>query len=116
MTLYELNKAGYNSLPDMTEEAMKSAVDTLVQFLTTFDSNYYMLLNNEEHYYTLFTYKDKHDYYQMAREIISAAECLGSFKAIERNSDIVEFWIKDPDLDETKMYVLFNYEMGVIKV
>ena len=114
MTLYELNQAGYASLPNMTKTEIQKAKDSLLQYLTTFDSNTYMLLNNESHYYTIFMYKSRHDYLKMVNEIFSLVLELGDLKGIERNGSYVEFWItKD---SECKMYMLFDYERGVIRV
>ena len=114
MTLYELNQAGYNSLPAMTEQELNKAKEEILQYLTTFDGDYYVLLSNEKRYYTLFTYTEKHKYYNMANEILSIASELGELKAIERNGDIIEFWVSSGD--NCNMYALLSYDQGVIKV
>lgn len=115
MTLYELNQAGYTSLPPLSDEGWGTARAALLQYLTTFESNYYMLLNNELHYYTIFTWESKvHDCFTLADEIISIAKALGKVKAIERNGETVEFWIETDG--ECNMYVLFDYERGVVAV
>lgn len=114
MTLYELNQAGYNSLPTMTEEELNKAKDAILQYLTTFDGEYYVLLSNEKRYYTLFTYAWRRNYFDMANEILSIASELGEIKAIERDGDMMEFWISSDG--NCNMYALLNYDQGVIKV
>ena len=114
MNLYEFNQAGYRSLPTMTDKQLEQAKNVIIQYLTTFDGEYYMLLNNENRYYTLFTYNKNHKYFSMTQEILSIASELGELKAVERNGNVVEFWISDND--NCHMYVLLSYDQGVIKV
>lgn len=73
-----------------------------------------MLLNNESRYYTIFTYRSKHDYHKMADKIISIAKELGDIKSIERNGKATEFWIMDEG--ECKLFMLFDYSQGVITI
>lgn len=118
MTVYELNQAGYASLPKMTKAELEDAVDTLVNFLKDNDSNYYVMINNEINYYTLYTYSgNTHNYENMAREMIDVAKTLGKIKAIEKpdNNTYVEFWILCED-NICRMYPMFNYEKGVIEI
>lgn len=114
MKLYELNQAGYASLPDLTDEEILKSKDTLLQFLTTFDSDVYMLLNNESHYYTVFMYNSDHNYIRMAYEILDIAKEIGNIKAIERNGSVVEFWIMYEG--ECRMFAFFDYDRGVVRV
>lgn len=118
MNVYDLNKAGYTSLPNLSEDELDAALDIIVQYLTTFDSNYYMLLNHDNRYFTLFTYKDfnNHDYYKMAQEIMDIAKGLGSIKSIERNGGLIEFWIMGALDEDCKMYAFFDYAIGVVDV
>lgn len=129
MTLYEMNQIGYASLPKMAKsevETMKSKVsDWLTEILHTYDSEtniYFMLLNNESHYYTIFnwralTIKDGGDSEDLIREIFSIIKGLGTLKSIEPTEagDAWEFWITGQDT-VTRMYLLFDYTRGVIEV
>lgn len=115
MNLYEFNQNVYASLPPLDKDGLKKAEKNLIQYLTTFDSNYYMLLNNESRYYTLFTYKNKiHDYHTMASEILSIVKGIGTVKGIERNGPVIEFWIMHEE--QCKIFMLFDYERGVVRV
>lgn len=114
MTLYELNQAGYASLPKMTKAELDIAKENIITFLKSHNSQYYMMLNHDNKYFTLFVYENNIDVEKMAREIISVSRSLGEIKSIEVNGDIIEIWI----LYEGKcdMYALFDYAKGVIQV
>lgn len=58
MTLYELNQAGYASLPKMTKAELDTAKEDIITFLRSHDSQYYMMLNHDNKYFTLFVYED----------------------------------------------------------
>ena len=114
MTLYELNQAGYASLPKMTKAELEKAKRNIITFLDSNNSRYYMMLNHDNKYFTLFTYENDVNKNKMASEIISVSKTLGEIKAIEINGDIIEIWI----LYEGKcdMYAFFDYAKGVIQV
>lgn len=114
MTLYELNQAGYASLPKMTKAELKKAKEDIVNFLESHSSNYYMMLNHDNNYYTLFTYKNDRNVNALTEEVISIAKSLGELKSIEVNGDMLEIWILYNN--KCDMYALFNYEKGVIQV
>lgn len=73
-----------------------------------------MLLNNESRYYTVFTYQSEQNQSKMISEIISIAKELGEIKAIEVNEDHLEFWIMSDKI--CRMYVLLDYQKGVVEV
>lgn len=117
MTLYELNQAGYAALPKMTKAELEQAEEKIVNYLKSNDSKYYMMINNEINYYTLYTYNSLHDYEKMAKEMIDVAKTLGSIKGIELSDseEYIEFWILDKK-DMCRAYLMFNYEAGVIEI
>lgn len=117
MTMYEFNQIGYSSLPVMTEEELHNAEATIKNFLSDHSSKYYMMLNNEKHYYTIYTFTDNYRFADMATEIVNIATTLGDVKAIEVSEDgnAVEFWITDIER-ECIVYYLFDYALGVIEV
>lgn len=114
MTLYELNQAGYASLPKMTKAELEKAKGNIITFLDSNDSRYYMMLNHDNKYFTLFTYENDANKNKMASEIISVSKTLGEIKAIEINGNIVEIWILHGE--KCDMYVFFDYTKGVIQV
>lgn len=75
-----------------------------------------MLLNNDLHYYTLFKYIDLKIPERMANEILDIILHLGNLKAVERDNDHIEFWIKNNRDEKCDMYMLFNYDRGVVEV
>lgn len=114
MTLYELNQAGYASLPKMTKAELEKAKGNIITFLDSSDSRYYMMLNHDNKYFTLFTYENDVNKNKMASEIISVSKTLGEIKAIEINGNIVEIWILHGE--KCDMYAFFDYTKGVIQV
>jgi len=128
VTLYEMNQAGYASLPKMAKSAISAAEDKVADWIQASLSEhggeniYFMLLNNDLHYYTLFNWRalspkegggDSED---VVREIFSIVKSLGTLKAIEKNNnDAWEFWITKPNAT-TDAYYLFDYTKGVIEV
>ena len=65
MTLYEMNQIAYNKLPKMPKTEIRRATEKLEQFLTKHDSKYYMMLNVDGRYYTVYTYNQEHDVKKM---------------------------------------------------
>ena len=83
MTLYELNQAGYASLPEMTDsqkEEAKQAIARYVNYYGTHAIEYFMLLNNDLHYYTVFSWISD-DFNKLVDEVMSIAEDLGQIKS-----------------------------------
>ena len=124
MNLYELNQAGYSSLPKMSKSQIDVAKDKIAEWLIdyahTSQNSYFMLLNNRgtTHYYTLFNWKSGSDNscINVANEIVDVAKSLGTLKSIELNdNDAWEFWITLPNTS-TEVYFLFNYDQGVIEL
>lgn len=128
MTLYEMNQAGYTSLPKMAKSAISAAKDKVAEWIQANLSEhggeniYFMLLNNDLRYYTLFNWRalspregggDSED---VVRAIFSIVKDLGTLKSIELNSNGAwEFWITAPNAT-TNAYYLFDYTQGVIEV
>ena len=115
MTLYEMNQIAYNKLPKMPKAEIRRATEKLEQFLTEHDSKYYMMLNVDGRYYTVYTYNQEHDIKKMAFEMIDVAKRTGITASLDEvENDMVEFWIQQ---DKTcSMYAMFDYTQGVIEV
>lgn len=114
MTLYEINQAAYSNLSKMTKADVQKAAEKLEEFLTKHDAKYYLMLNVEGRYYTMYTYNQEHDVKKMAYEMIDVAKTLGFLKGIQVEKDMVEFWIQNGKTCE--MYAMFDYTKGVIEV
>ncbi len=114
MTLYEMNQMAYGKLSKMTKAEIEKATEQLEQFLTKHDSKYYMMLNVDGRYYTVYTYNQEHDVKKMAYEMIDVAKTLGILKGIQVEEDMVEFWVQQDKA--CSMYAMFDYTRGVIEV
>jgi uncharacterized membrane protein YjdF len=116
MTIYEVNKASYAKLPVLDKEGLDYAVKLLSNYITKSENQYYMILNHDIHYYTIYNWKDcliK----QLAKDVLALMSSLGSLKAVELSKDgsMVEFWIIDIT-GECNMYAFFGYDKGVIEI
>lgn len=118
MTLYELNKAGYLSLPTLNELELYSYQQKVLEFINDKKAKYFMLLNHDIRYFTLFSHinEDKDNKY-VAKEVMDIARSLGDIKSIELSNDTnaIEFWIVDYT-GECNLYIFFNYDQGVIEI
>lgn len=114
MNLYEFNRAGYNSLPNMKDSDIESKKEEILNHWCG-NGYYFMLVCNELHYYTLFT--NFHENSLTANnldEIFFEIDLLGDLKGIEIQDTMIEFWISKNN--ECHMYAFFNYDRGVIEL
>ena len=117
INLYEFNQMGYNSLPNYDEEDFNYAEQLIRNFLNKYPSKYYLLLNNDLHYYTFFV-KNGIVITDPVKEILSIVKELGNVKSIEiaNSGDAIEFWINTLTDKECHMFLLFDYALGVIEI
>lgn len=117
MKLYEFNQLSYAGLPSLSsEKELKDARNYIKNYLKENPSIYYLMLNNDKRYYTLYTFVDGYKFDEMAKEILEIALELGEIKSIEKNENtgVLEFWIMYEE--ECHMFVLFDYSRGVVEV
>lgn len=114
-TLYEMNQ----SLVDQEKELSRSKIRELTDKLFLWFANqmnkrsYYMLLNNDEHDYTVFVLTDRAR--TAAEECIGCLTDRGGLVSGEMLQDgNWEFWIHTPD-GRSLVYYLFNYTQAVIE-
>lgn len=116
MNTYELNKIAYAKLPVLTQASPERgvALQILAKFIQEHNNKYFMFLNNDVHYYTIFNIQDTFE-----ESIYSALDdcmrAIGDLISIELNeqTDACECWFKVGD--EALMYVFFVYDLGVIE-
>lgn len=115
MNIYEVNKGLYLNVPPMEEGPIKNVI---LDFLEDHCSCYYLMLNHDIHYYTLF---HTHDYSAenmdvMTNEIYSIIAELGPVVDIINNQEtaMLEIWIKYDG--QPMMFGLFDYTRGVVEV
>lgn len=116
MTLYEMNQQAYKALSNMIDKDINKNTKDLADLINKSTNNFFMMVCNELHYYTLFTWRNRknHKPYNLAKEIIDVSKTLGNLKAIEISDDHAEIWIENND--ECNMYMFFQYDAGVIEV
>lgn len=123
VSMYDFNRANMGKLPLLDEEGIEGAKNVVRKFLTRQTENfYYMLLNHENRYFTLFefTHNIKSDdrINTMADDVIECMLNCG-FGIIDINEDEIgmalEVWVKDVETEVVHMYLLFPYDFGVIK-
>lgn len=123
VSMYDFNRANMGKLPLLDEEGIEGAKNVVRKFLTRQTENfYYMLLNHENRYFTLFefTHNIKSDdrINTMADDVIECMLNCG-FGIIDINEDEIgmalEVWVKDIETEAVHMYLLFPYDFGVIK-
>ena len=123
VSMYDFNRANMGKLPLLDEEGIEGAKNVVRKFLTRQTENfYYMLLNHENRYFTLFefTHNIKSDdrINTMADDVIECMLNCG-FGIIDINEDEIgmalEDWVKDIETEAVHMYLLFPYDFGVIK-
>lgn len=113
MKLYELNQAAYAKLPTIT--STESVHQKVVSFLERNPGKYYMLLNKDKRYYTVYVNKSR-DNNKLTEDLLDLAmhDMHGELKEIEDSEDHLEFWIANGDIAD--MYIFFKYDDGVIEV
>lgn len=118
MTIYEMNQASYGKLPTMNDEEIAAARKLLLDYLNQHRGNYYMLLNHETSYFTLFHQESPQFRHLTADNVLAILRELGEVKSIEYTNDqmAIECWVSylgDPE--DTHMYLLFDYSRGVVE-
>lgn len=115
MTLYEVNQQAYEQLPKITKAELESASKKMTEFFYQANSKYYMMLNHDKKYYTVFNTAKAQFFWEISNEVIDVAKSLGQIKGIEvTEQGMIEIWISNSG--ECNMYALFPYDKGVIEI
>lgn len=131
VSLYQLNRQLVAQMPDMTEEQLLFARESVKDWLAHNTDNYYMLLNNDLHYYTLFhcksTYADEETYNGFWAELMDVFHSMGRgihpqnghLKIVEVDTNgMVACWATWDDGEDNlpHCFYLFPYGQGVVEV
>ena len=120
MTLFELNQANYAQLPSKTQDQLEKSIPYIVSFLDKSKSKYYLMLEREQRYFTVFAFpKGNYNPGALAHEIIDLISHLGEVKSIEEDAagaGMLEIWLIPHGEKECRMYGLFDYSEGVIEI
>lgn len=117
VSLYDVNKMAMPNLPDLTDEQINEAKHMITQFIGP-KTQFWMLLNNEKHYYTVFWVKHENNLLLINKiedEVVDCLKEIGTIKSIEKvDENTIEAWVIDKDDLEAYAYYLFNYDKGVV--
>lgn len=118
MSLYEINQSIISQLPPYNADQ----ICELMSKISNWDAEnntrvkYYMLLNNDKHYYTIFHYDDNFncaDFRSLGQGVLILLQEMGySIISDEILNDHCEIWVKNSQ--ETVVYLLFPYDQGVV--
>ena len=112
MTTYDINKQIYEKREALDDYALTCGEAVLAKYIKETDAEFYMLLNHEFRYFTLF--ETKHDdLIPAAREVLNVLAYFDDVKAIERVENGVEIWATYEG--QIGMFLFFEYDKGVIK-
>ena len=120
MTVYELNQGLMAQAPDYSDENRENAAVSIGKFHEKFKNKHYMLLSQENKYYTLFQIKNHPDLF--GSEVVETLRALGGIKSIEVEENAVGAWVEVLDAGSPVMkvlptyFLLFPYDRGVIQV
>lgn len=113
LSLYEINQQVISQLPSPTEEEKGKMFETIKDYIykTCRMNKYFMLLNNELRYYTIFeraitAYEDF---------ILCLKDCLasvGDIKTIEEENGAIGIWITTSEY--CHCLYLFPYDEGIV--
>ena len=117
-TEYELMKTAVLQLPTYNQAQLEQAKNEIIKFKENNPSDYYMMLNRDYNYYTLFQY-DKNNHKKEDKFEQAVLECImsqGEVKSISypKGDMKLEYWVKT-DTDECSVGYIFDYTEGVVK-
>lgn len=114
MNLYDINKGFYADVPAIKD--IDNIRKTIRGYLQAHPSKYYLLLNNELHYYTFYTFSAAYRFKAMAVDIADLISELGEIVdlVVDDDSGMLEIWIRSGE--DVNMYGLFDYARGVIEI
>jgi hypothetical protein len=122
INMYAFNRANMGKLPILTKKGLEGAKQVVVNFVNEKLAQYYMLLNHDNRYFTLFNFNSNvtndAKVSLMGNDVV---ECMQNcnFGIIDiskdESGDALEVWVKDLETEVVYMYLLFPYDFGVIE-
>ena len=120
LSLFEYNRQLMEQLPAMSDEALYNAGDIINQYWIKTHNEFYMILNNAKHYYTIFTDVQTsfttNEFSTLGDAVLTCCKEMGTIKAIDLNeeTDAIEIWITTEE--DTDCYILFPYNNGIVTI
>lgn len=114
---YELMKTAVLQMSDYNLAQIEQAKNEIIKFREKNPAQYYMMLNRDYNYYTLFNY-DKTNNIPEDKFEEAVMDCIlnqGSIKNIgfEKGTNKLEYWVKT-DENNCSVGYLFPYDEGVV--
>ena len=118
MKIIDMNAQLIAQLPALTHEELCDKMDDIIDFSDRTHGRYFMLLNNDLRYYTIFTKRRANeigdDYGNIAEAVVDCLFAVGDkIKAIDVIDDHIEIWVQHEDR-EPNCFVFFDYTDGVV--
>ena len=110
LSLYDLNKTAISQLKGYSKKELQQVSKDLTQWINT-TNKYYLMLNHELRYVTMFEYNERTNEI-FGDLVIECAQAIGILKLIDIQPDHCEIWITKND--EAFALQLFPYDQGVV--
>jgi len=114
--MYSLNKSLYTSATPLSPTKIREGFEKIQRtYNAAKESTYYMLLNNELRYYTLFhkSTDSIEPFGDVVKECVEGFGIIKDVASVENNA--FEIWVTT-EKNETYCFMLFDYTAGVIEV
>lgn len=113
MTVYDFNRMIMAQMPAMSEDSIEDAKKEINELITP-RSKFFMLVSNEQRYYTVFNLWQEGNLNTLSDEVIACLKELGTIKSIHITEDnpAAECWVSNKE--GTFVLYLFDYTAGVI--
>lgn len=118
LSLYDMNKQIINQLTPFTEDQIDELKNKIDDFKNRYTDNFFMFLNNEKHYYTIFYQNNTNsnpEFLGLGAAVIQIIKEFGEdikIMSADDFEDRYEIWLKQND--ESSVYILFPYGKGVV--
>ena len=114
--MYSLNKSLYTKATPLSPTKIREGFEKIQRTYNSMkESTYFMLLNNEIRYYTLF-HKSPDSVEPFGDVVRECVESFGTIKDVASvGNNSFEIWITNKQ-NETYCFMLFDYTAGVIEV
>lgn len=110
---YDIYKQKYDKEDPLDDYKLTCGEKVIEQYVKETNAEYYMLLNHEMRYFTLFQTGCSGDNTPIHKEVMALLDYFDNVKAITREDNGIEIWATFNG--QLGMFLLFDYDKGVIK-
>lgn len=117
MSLYDLNQQIMSQLDPLMDDNFNAAMDLIDSWCEKEPDDFYMLLNNDLRYYTVFSARSKKnmEFHSLGEAVLVVMRELGAIRSVDLTSDsnAIEIWT---DYEDTpQCFMLFPYDKGIVE-